>query len=141
MVLADIPGLIEGAAGGAGLGHDFLRHVERTRVLVHVLDAAPPVGDPAEHYRTLRAELAGYSSELAEKREVIVLNKVDLLGDADAVREAVENLRGELRLDADHEVLAISGAAGTGLGELLEQLWRALHPVEQTPQGWREEAS
>ncbi len=80
LVLADIPGLIEGAAAGGGLGHEFLRHIERTKVLVHLLDIAPPDGSkPSDNYRKIRAELAGYSQALADKPELIVLNKVDLL--------------------------------------------------------------
>src|SRR5205823_3041357 len=75
IVLADIPGLIEGAAHGAGLGHDFLRHVERTKVLVHLLDAAPQDGsDPVANYQKIRKEIHEYSPLLSEKREVIVVN-------------------------------------------------------------------
>ena len=80
MVFADIPGLIEGAAEGAGLGHEFLRHIERTTVIVHLLDARPADGgDPAANYRVIREELQRYSEALAEKREIIVLNKIDLI--------------------------------------------------------------
>lgn len=128
IVLADIPGLIEGAAGGAGLGHDFLRHIERTRVLVHVLDAAPPDGsDPASNYRMVRRELRAYSPRLAEKPEIIVLNKSDLLpGDEDR-KSAVAGLRRRLKLGARGEVLAVSGATRRGTGELLERAWALLH--------------
>ncbi len=127
IVLADLPGLIEGAAQGAGLGHDFLRHIERTRVLVHLLDAAPPDNsDPAKNYLTIRKELAEYSPELAEREEVIVLNKMDLIPDqADRVA-ALKRLRSGLKLGRDHEVLALSGAARLGTRELLEKLWTML---------------
>ena len=85
-VLADIPGLIEGAHAGVGLGHEFLRHVERTRLLVHVLDACPPDGsDPADNYKTIRAELEAHSAVLSEKPEIIALNKLDLLPDDEAL--------------------------------------------------------
>lgn len=129
IVLADIPGLIEGAAEGAGLGHDFLRHVERTRVLVHLIDAAPVDGaNPAEAYRTIRKELTGYSPLLAEKDEIVVLNKMDLIPDEGARAEALGEFRRELKLGHDTPVLAISGATGKGTRELLEALWKRLHP-------------
>jgi GTP-binding protein len=124
IVIADLPGLIEGASTGAGLGHDFLRHIERTRVIVHLLDAAPPDGSrPADNYRLIRRELAGYSTELAERDEVIALNKLDLLPDAAAREDAVKSLRKDLKLGREVEVLALSGAARMGTRELLEHLW------------------
>jgi GTP-binding protein len=84
LVVADIPGLIEGAAEGAGLGHDFLRHIERTELLVHVLDIAPfDESDPVENYRAIRGELEAYSAELAAKRELVALNKIDLVPEPD----------------------------------------------------------
>lgn len=129
IVLADIPGLIEGASEGHGLGHDFLRHVERTRVILHLLDCDPASGTPANNYRAIRAELAGYSSELAEKPELIALNKVDLFGADEAMtRELIAELRADLQLGADVEVLPLSGAAGVGTAALLEHLWRMVHP-------------
>ena len=138
VVLADIPGLIEGAADGAGLGHDFLRHVERTSVILHLLDCCPPDGShPADNYRTIRAELAGYSPELAEKPEMIVLSKTDLLLDEDARLEAVSALCSELRLGAQESLLTISSASGSGLNELLERLWVLLHGVDAEVEGWK----
>ncbi len=129
LVLADIPGLIEGASGGAGLGHDFLRHVERTTVLVHLLDACPVDGsDPVEAYRTVRAELAGYSEQLAHKAEIVVLNKVDLLGGEEEIEAALGELRG--RIPPGRELMAISGATGIGMRALLERLWQMLHEDE-----------
>src|SRR5581483_8694108 len=93
MVFADIPGLIEGAQHGAGLGHAFLRHIERTKVIVHLLDLFPLDGsDPAENYRKIRGELEAFSPVLAQKREIIAANKMDLAVDD----EAVEKLRREL---------------------------------------------
>ncbi len=79
-VMADIPGLIEGAHAGTGLGDAFLRHVERTRLLVHMVDICPLGGDPAADYRAIRKELALYSPALAEKPEIVVANKMDLTG-------------------------------------------------------------
>lgn len=128
LVLADIPGLIEGASRGAGLGHDFLRHIERTRVLVHVLEIEPTDGsDMVENYRMIRGELASYSTMLAEKPELIVLNKTDLLDGEEDVRAAVDLLRAGLRLPRETEVFAISAAARRGTRELLEACWRELH--------------
>jgi len=138
MVLADIPGLIEGAAQGAGLGHDFLRHVERTKVLVHLLDAAPPDGsDPVENYRKIRKELHEYSPLLSEKREVIVLSKMDLVPDEAERRKMVKKLRASLKLGHSEEVMGISGAARQGLRELLETLWAILHPTGAKQAGWK----
>ncbi|MCK6475422.1 MAG: GTPase ObgE, partial [Phycisphaerales bacterium] len=129
IVMADIPGLIEGAAQGAGLGLDFLRHIERTRVLVHLLDAQPPDGTtPAQNYRTVRHELTQYSEALASKPELIVLNKIDLLM-PEEVEAAVKSLARELDVDARVGVLAISGAANTNLRPLLDKLWAMLHPA------------
>jgi GTP-binding protein len=138
IILADIPGLIEGAAKGAGLGHDFLRHVERTRVLLHLIDAAPTDGsDPADNYRKIRAEIAEYSPLLAEKQEVIALNKMDLL-DPPARRAIEEHLRESLRLGHADPLLSISGATREGMRELLERLWSMLHPTAvPASEGWK----
>lgn len=126
LLIADIPGLIEGASQGAGLGHDFLRHVERTKLLVHVLDVCPFDGsDPVANYRAIRRELAGYSTTLAEKPELVVLNKIDLVP-ADERAETVEMLTSELDLAEGHRPLVASGATGQGMPELLEACWRGL---------------
>lgn len=139
IVIADLPGLIEGAADGAGLGHDFLRHIERTRVLVHVLDAQPADNsDPAANYKTIRKELAQYSPELAERDEIIVLNKVDLIPDEEDQIAAVKSLRKKLKLGRDAEVLPLSGAARKGTKELLEHLWSML---KQKPRTWEPAAA
>ncbi len=137
IVIADIPGLIEGAAEGAGLGHDFLRHIERTRVIVHVLDVQPPDGStPADNYRTIRKELMDYSHELAEKPEIIALNKLDMLGGEDLWDAAVKALRAELKLDARHEIVGMSGGIGVGTRELLDKLWAMLHHSDEAVGGW-----
>ena len=87
-VMADIPGLIEGASKGAGLGHDFLRHIERTKIIVHILDIMPTDGsDPVANYHAIRNELAQYSETLAEKEEVIVANKIDLDPDGSQIKD------------------------------------------------------
>jgi len=135
VVIADIPGLIEGAAEGAGLGHDFLRHIERTQVIIHVLDVDPDNElTAAQNYRNIRRELVDYSSELAEKPEMIALNKLDLMTDEEQ-QEAIDALRVELQLDANQEIFAISGATGFGCDKLLETAWTLLHGDEVQP-GW-----
>ncbi len=136
IVLADIPGLIEGASTGAGLGHDFLRHVERTKMLVHLLDAMPMDGtSPADNYRIIRAELRNYSEKLAEKPELIVLNKIDLLNHQER-QAAINALADALELRHDRDILAISGAARENLPVLLERLWKMLHPVGGGERAW-----
>src|SRR4051794_24277361 len=116
LIIADIPGLIEGASGGAGLGHDFLAHVERTRLLVHVLDLAPLDGsDPVDNHATIEAELAAHSPELAALPRVLALSKADLVppDDAVAAREMWREALGE-----DVLVLVTSSATGLGLDDL-----------------------
>jgi GTP-binding protein len=126
IVFADIPGLIEGAQHGAGLGHAFLRHIERTKIIVHLLDLYPLDGsDPFENYRKIRGELEAFSPKLAGKREVIAANKLDLAPDDTAAL-------GKLMQDLpDREIFAISGATRQGVEPLLEELWKTL--AEQPP--------
>ena len=129
LVLADLPGLIEGASSGAGLGLEFLRHIERTRILVHVLDVQPPDGsDPVDNYNLIRRELAQHSSALVEKPEVIALNKMDLLADDEERQAMVAKVRKELKLGANEEVFAISAAIQMGTKELLNGVWKVLNP-------------
>jgi GTP-binding protein len=123
IVIADIPGLIEGAQHGAGLGHAFLKHIERTKVIVHLLDLFPTDGSsPADNYKTIRKELEAFSKELAEKPELIVANKIDLATDDDALKALKKKLRGK-------KLLSISGATNQGTREMLEALWELLHPT------------
>lgn len=133
LVIADIPGLIEKASEGAGLGTRFLRHVERTRLLIHVLEPEPEDGsDPIENYRVIRAELEAHSPALAEKQEVIALSKMDLLGgpeDHEVARQMIEEQLGK-------PVFPFSSATRVGLTELLEEAWAKLHPADQTTAGW-----
>jgi GTP-binding protein len=122
LVLADIPGLIEGASDGAGLGHDFLAHVERTRLLVHVLDLAPVDGsDPLENHATIERELAAHDARLAGLPRILALSKVDLVA-AEAAEAAVAAWRG--RLGEGVPVLRTSSATGEGLDELRRALLR-----------------
>lgn len=124
-VVADMPGLIEGASEGRGLGHQFLKHVERTKVLIHVVDAFPIDGsDPFANYETIEREIQDYSPELGLRPTVIALNKVDLIptGEFHAVRE---------RFDATgRQVFAISAATGQGLEPLLYETLRLVREAE-----------
>jgi len=120
-VLADIPGLIEGAHDGAGLGHDFLKHIERTTIIVHILDIMPTDGsEPAENYYAIRNELEQHSKILAQKPEIIVANKIDL----DPDEEKVKELTGKL----PQPIHPISAVTGSGIKELTELLW---HKVKE----------
>jgi GTP-binding protein len=116
-VLADVPGLIAGAHTGAGLGHRFLRHVERAPILVHVVDASRP--DALDAYRQVRAELEAYRADLATKPEIVAANKLDLPG----AREGLERLRSEL---SDREVIGTSTVTNEGIPRLLAAVSRLL---------------
>ena len=123
-VMADIPGLIEGAHAGAGLGHDFLKHIERTTLIVHILDIMPTDGsDPAENYNAIRSELEKHSKALAAKQEIIVANKTDLDPDGQTVEE--------LRRKLNTHVHAISAVTGSGIKELSELLWQKVKELRE----------
>lgn len=122
-VMADIPGLIEGASEGAGLGHDFLKHIERTTIIVHILDIMPMDGsDPVDNYHTIRAELERHSHVLADKPEVIVANKIDLDPDGERLAHVQERL--------GPDIPAISAATGQGIKELTERLWQKIRDLK-----------
>ncbi|MBW2260380.1 MAG: GTPase ObgE [Deltaproteobacteria bacterium] len=122
-VIADMPGLVEGASNGVGLGIRFLKHVERTRVLCHLVTVGrEPGSDPVRDYRIINDELAGFSSALADRPQVVAVNKVDL-GD---VREALPETCRRLEEAGAQRVLAVSAATGEGVTELLEELWSVL---------------
>ncbi len=123
IVLADIPGLIAGAHSGAGLGHAFLRHIERTRILVHLLELEPTDGsDPIANFHTINRELSEYSTVLSEKKQIVAINKIDLLGHEEDWRTATRMMHDELGV----EVLAVSAATGVGTDQLLEICWKTL---------------
>jgi GTP-binding protein len=128
-VMADIPGLIEGAADGAGLGIRFLKHLQRTRVLLHLIDIAPidPAADPVRDARTIVAELKKFAAELGARERWILLNKIDLLGPKEAEKRSKDIIR---RLRWKGPVFRISGATGEGTGELKQAVMRYLedHP-------------
>jgi GTP-binding protein len=128
--MADIPGLIEGAHEGAGLGHEFLRHIERTRIVVHMLDIMPSDGsDPVANYEKIRAELALHSNVLAEKKEVVVLNKIDLDSDATLTKDITDRLA--KRGQEPFSVAPISAVTGQGVGKLNETLWAMVKGIVQ----------
>jgi len=111
-VLADLPGLIEGAHHGVGLGHEFLRHVERTRVLVHLIEPLPPDGsDPVQNYRTIRRELELHGHALTDKPEIVAVSKAELTGSSE--------VRRRLEQELDRPVLAVSAVTGQGLADLV----------------------
>ncbi len=136
LVVADIPGLIEGASVGAGLGHDFLAHVERTRLLVHVLDIAPEISggaeadDAAQNHATIERELAAHDERLARLGRVLALSKGDLVT---ATRAAAAKAEWEDRLGGEVPVIVTSSATGAGLEELAGELSRRVKPREITP--------
>jgi GTP-binding protein len=124
-VMADIPGLIEGSHKGSGLGIEFLKHIERTRIIVHILDIMPTVGsDPVGNYRAIRSELEQYSKKLAQKEEVIVANKIDLDPDGKIVKELKKKIR--------KKVYPISAVTGNGVKELTELLWEKIKETKYT---------
>jgi GTP-binding protein len=113
--LADLPGLIEGAHSGIGLGHEFLRHVERTRVLVHLIEPLPLDGtDPLQNYEVVRRELSLHGRGLADKPEIIVVSKAELTGS--------EEIRERLQRELGREVLSISAVTGQGLARLVSAI-------------------
>jgi GTP-binding protein len=135
LVIADIPGLIEGASQGAGLGHDFLAHVERTRLLVHVLDIAPALSagegaDPVCNHETIERELAAYAERLARLPRVLTLSKSDLLPEAE-VRESVAAW--QARLGPEVPVIATSSATKAGVDTLARELLRRVTPGQAAP--------
>ena len=127
-VLADIPGLIEGAAEGAGLGHDFLRHIERTRLLVHVIDVSGSEGrDPVDDYFKIKGELTRYSPRLGELKQVVAANKMDVTG----AQDNLDRLR-EARKSEDVEVFPVSAAMVKGFDALIDCLVKTLDTLPKT---------
>ena len=129
-VLADIPGLIEGAAEGVGLGRDFLRHIERTKVLLHVVDVSGCEGrDPIEDFKKINHELEAYSAKLAHRKQLVVANKMDLPDSADnfvILKEYVE--------EKGYEIMPVSAATGDGLQELMWKAWEMTRQYVAEPE-------
>jgi len=127
-IIADIPGLIEGASEGVGLGHQFLRHVERTTILLHVIDAATEGDQPLLDYQVLAKELEAFNRELMERQHLIVLNKIDCI-DSDRLQEVQD-----LFTDLGHEVLAVTALEGEGLDVLKERLADSMEQQREVEQ-------
>ena len=121
-VIADIPGIIEGASEGVGLGIQFLRHVERTRLLLHVIDASGTEGrNPVQDFYTINEELKGYSEKLSERKQIIVANKIDVMQDDEGLKELEALAQKE-----GMEIFGISGVTGEGVTELLNRVSEVL---------------
>ena len=131
-VVADIPGLIEGASEGAGLGHEFLRHIERTRMMIHVVDAASTEGrDPLEDLEAINKELANYNADISKKVQVIAANKVDMLPDGED-SEIIQKIKDKYE-PLGVKVFATSTLTGKGIKELLYYVSRTLSEIEEKP--------
>lgn len=124
-VFADIPGLIEGAHAGIGLGHDFLRHIERTRLLLHLIDST--ADDPIADYKTIQQELVAYGRGLADHPQIIALNKNDA-----AEEEFVELIETELKQITSDPIFLISAVSRSGLDQLLQVIWQTLEREDGT---------
>ncbi len=130
-VVADIPGLIEGASKGAGLGLTFLRHVERTRLLIHLLDVSEgPSRDAINDFQAVNRELKAYAPSLQEKKQLLALNKIDLL----SVRERAEDIENQFK-KMGHRLYLISGKTGEGLEELLEDVFKTIESISERDHG------
>lgn len=131
-VMADIPGLIEGASEGIGLGHEFLKHIERTKVIIHMVDAASSEGrDPIEDVEKINAELTAYNAQLSSKPQVIAANKLDLLY-GEEQEEAVNRLKAAFE-PKGIRVFPVSAATGKGIKELLYYVREQLDSLDQSP--------
>jgi GTP-binding protein len=123
-VVADIPGLIEGAHAGAGLGHEFLKHIERTRVLVHLVEPEPAdQSDPLENYRQIRDELKLYETALLERPEIVIVSKAEL--------PAATELAAKLQKNLGRPVLCVSAVTGKGLPQLIAAVWKELTALRE----------
>lgn len=130
-VIADIPGLIEGASEGVGLGHEFLRHIERTKLMIHVVDAAGTEGrDPIDDIYKINAELEAYNPEIAKRPQVIAANKIDAIYQEDS--DPVQALKDEFEPQGIR-VFPISGVTGSGMKELLYYVSEQLQTLDQAP--------
>lgn len=128
-VFADIPGLIEGAHQGTGLGHDFLRHIERTRLLLHLIDVTQD--DPVAAYQTIQAELQAYDRGLSNRPQVIALNKIDALPSDSEVTQTVVS---QLQALTSNPIFVISAVAQIGLDPMLQQIWQWLEDERTEPE-------
>ncbi|MCL2924030.1 MAG: GTPase ObgE [Trichodesmium sp. MAG_R04] len=125
-VFADIPGLIEGASAGLGLGHEFLRHIERTRLLLHLVDITDI--DPVDNFKTIQNELEVYGRNLEDKQQVLALNKVDAV---DMESADIQNLVSRFKDISGLKVFLVSAVVGIGLEELMQEVWQVLEMKEK----------
>jgi GTP-binding protein len=123
-VFADIPGLIEGAHLGIGLGHEFLRHIERTRLLIHLVSLTSE--DPIADYQIIQGELAAYGRELEKRSQILVFNKIDAVDE-----ETIDNYQKQFAKITNAEILTISAVTGAGLTTLLAKVWQQLEQLER----------
>ena len=130
-VMADLPGLIEGASEGVGLGYDFLKHVERTKVLVHVVDAASVEGrDPVDDVKKIMEELAKYDASLLSRPQLMAANKIDCICDDGETADPIQKLRDAF--EPEIKVYPISGVSGEGIRELKFAIWELLQTLDRT---------
>lgn len=131
-VVADIPGLIEGAHTGAGLGHDFLRHIERTRLLIHVVDIAGTEGrDPITDFETINSELQAYNPILAQRPQIVALNKIDILESGETQPSNLERFKSHI--NGQYEIFPVSAVTGEGLQALMQRAAQLLPEIEVEP--------
>ncbi len=138
-VIADIPGLIEGASEGVGLGHEFLRHIERTKVIIHIVDAAGTEGrDPIEDIYAINKELEAYNADIAKRPQVIAANKIDAIYDDGSGNDPVSALKAEFE-PKGIKVYPISAVSGQGLKELLYEVNNMLESIDEEPTVFEQE--
>ena len=138
-VIADIPGLIEGASEGVGLGHEFLRHIERTKVIIHIVDAAGTEGrDPVEDIYAINKELEAYNADIAKRPQVIAANKIDAIYDDGTGNDPVSALKAEFE-PRGIKVYPISAVSGKGLKELLYEVNNMLEEIDEEPTVFEQE--
>lgn len=138
-VIADIPGLIEGASEGVGLGHEFLRHIERTKVIIHIVDAAGTEGrDPIEDIYAINKELEAYNADIAKRPQVIAANKIDAIYDDGTGNDPVSLLKAEFE-PKGIKVYPISAVSGQGLKELLYEVNNMLESIDEEPTVFEQE--
>ncbi|MBQ8822832.1 MAG: GTPase ObgE [Lachnospiraceae bacterium] len=132
-VIADIPGLIEGASEGVGLGHEFLRHIERTKVIIHIVDAAGTEGrDPIEDIYAINKELEAYNPDIAKRPQVIAANKIDAIYDDGESENNIEKLKAEFEPQGI-KVFPISAVSGQNLKDLLYEVYNMLQEIDEEP--------
>jgi len=137
--MADIPGLIDGASEGVGLGHEFLKHIERTKVLIHIVDASSSEGrDPIEDIEKINSELKAFNPDLLKRPQIIAANKLDLIYD-NADKDTVINKLKEKYESSGYTVMPISAVSGEGIKELLYKAYEILSSMDDSPVVYEQE--